>query len=140
MTERLQFAPNFPVVVDLAVERDGGVAIVADDRLVAAVQIDDLQPDRAQGDVTDWKTPCWSGPRWKSDAVMRRATLSPTARPLCVKPAIPHIRDDRSRIPRTTELLTHDLMDCVNYITLQTALSAVLLSRKFDPRHASPIK
>ena len=36
------------MVVDLAVERDGGVAIVADDRLIAAGQIDDLQSDGAQ--------------------------------------------------------------------------------------------
>ena len=49
MPQRLQFVADFAVVVDFAVERDGGVAVVADDRLVAAGQIDDLQAHRAQG-------------------------------------------------------------------------------------------
>ena len=36
------------MVVDFSVERNRRVAIVADNRLVSAFQVDDLQPDRAQ--------------------------------------------------------------------------------------------
>ena len=36
------------MVIDFAVERDDGIPIIAGHRLVAAVQVDDLQPDRAQ--------------------------------------------------------------------------------------------
>ena len=41
-------APQFPMVVDLAVEDDDRVAIVADDRLIAAVEVDDLEAHGAQ--------------------------------------------------------------------------------------------
>jgi hypothetical protein len=51
MPEILKFPPQFGVVVDLPVERDDGMAIVADDRLVASAEIDDLQANRAQGQV-----------------------------------------------------------------------------------------
>ena len=38
------------MVVDLAVENDGRIAVVAEDWLVAAGQVDDLQPHGAQRD------------------------------------------------------------------------------------------
>ena len=41
--ERFQLAPQLHVVVNFAVENDGGVAVGAGDRLVAAFKIDDLQ-------------------------------------------------------------------------------------------------
>src|SRR5262245_25013054 len=44
-----QFFADLSVVVDLAVEGDRGVAIVSDDGLVAAAQVDDFQAHRAQG-------------------------------------------------------------------------------------------
>ncbi len=45
----LQFTAQFQVVVNLAIEGDGGIAIVADDGLIAAAQVDDFQPHGAQG-------------------------------------------------------------------------------------------
>jgi hypothetical protein len=44
----LEFRANLQMVVDLAVERDGGIPIVAEERLIAAGEIDDLQSDGAQ--------------------------------------------------------------------------------------------
>ena len=48
MARALQFTADFPVIVDLAVKRDGRIAVIADNRLIAAAQVDDFQPDRAQ--------------------------------------------------------------------------------------------
>ncbi len=48
VTQHGQFFAKLGVVVDLAVENDDGVAIVAAHRLLAAAQIDDLQPDSAK--------------------------------------------------------------------------------------------
>jgi hypothetical protein len=44
----LELRANLEMVVDLAVERNGRVSIVAQKRLIAAGQIDDLQSDGAQ--------------------------------------------------------------------------------------------
>jgi hypothetical protein len=35
------------VIIYLSVERDCGIAVVADDRLIAAFQVDDFQPNCA---------------------------------------------------------------------------------------------
>jgi hypothetical protein len=51
MAQAFEFPPQFCVVIDLAVKRDDSVAVVTDDRLVAAAQIDDFQANRAQGYV-----------------------------------------------------------------------------------------
>ena len=51
MAARRQFVAQLEVVIDLAVEDDGGVAVVAVDGLVAALQVDDLEPHRAQADM-----------------------------------------------------------------------------------------
>src|SRR6202040_2657637 len=48
-----EFRAQFAVVVDLAVEDQDGVAVVADHGLIAALQIDDLEAHRAQGN--DWR-------------------------------------------------------------------------------------
>jgi len=48
MAECFQFTPEFRVIVDLAVEDQNSIAIVADHGLIAVFQIDDLEPDRPQ--------------------------------------------------------------------------------------------
>jgi hypothetical protein len=53
----LELRANLGMVVDLAVEGDGGVAIVADERLIAAGQIDDLQSDGAQSSFAALENP-----------------------------------------------------------------------------------
>ncbi len=53
----LELRANLEMVVDLAVERHGRVAIVADERLIAAGQIDDLQSDGAQGCLAALENP-----------------------------------------------------------------------------------
>ncbi len=50
MSALFQFAAQFQVIVDLAVEDDDGVAILGQDGLIAALHVDDLQPRRAQRD------------------------------------------------------------------------------------------
>jgi hypothetical protein len=40
--------PDFQMIVDLAVEGDGRVAIIADHRLVSTCEVDDLQAHGAQ--------------------------------------------------------------------------------------------
>ena len=47
MAECLQFAPQFHVVVNFAVEHNGDIAVVRDNRLVAATEVNDLEPRRA---------------------------------------------------------------------------------------------
>ena len=47
MAERFQFAPQFQVVIDLAVEHDGDIGIVRQNRLVAVTEVDNLEPRRA---------------------------------------------------------------------------------------------
>jgi hypothetical protein len=44
----LELRANLDVVVDLAVERNSRVPIVAEERLIATGQIDDLQSDGAE--------------------------------------------------------------------------------------------
>jgi hypothetical protein len=53
----LELRANLEMVVDLAVECHGGVAIVAEQRLIAAGQIDDLQPDGAQSSFAALENP-----------------------------------------------------------------------------------
>ncbi len=45
------------MVVDLAVKCDGGVAVVADEGLIAAAQIDNLQTNGAQRSFTAFEDP-----------------------------------------------------------------------------------
>ena len=45
------------MVVDLAVEGDRRIAVVADDRLIAARQVDDLQPHGAQRRLAAFENP-----------------------------------------------------------------------------------
>ena len=45
-----QFPAQFQVIVDLAVEDDDGVAVFGHDGLIAALDVDNLQPRRAQRD------------------------------------------------------------------------------------------
>ena len=49
MAECFQFAAQFLVVVDFAVEHDGDIAIFRQNRLVAGAEVDDLEPRRAHG-------------------------------------------------------------------------------------------
>src|SRR5713101_843863 len=46
-----QFVSQFTVIVDLAVENDDRLAVFAEQRLLAGLQIDDLQAHRSQGNV-----------------------------------------------------------------------------------------
>ncbi len=50
MPARFQFAAQFEVIVDFAVERDHVRGVFADDRLIAAVQVDNFQAGGAQRD------------------------------------------------------------------------------------------
>ena len=45
--QRLQLGPHLSMIVDFTVERNYGVAVLADERLIAAREVDDLQSDRA---------------------------------------------------------------------------------------------
>src|SRR5689334_1200240 len=99
MSQRFQFLANFPVVVDFAVEGNRRVPIVADDGLVSAFQVDDLEADRDRVAWLPSKTPCWSGPRWNIASVMRWAILLLPVPPRRVNPAIPHIYG-RIPVPR----------------------------------------
>src|SRR5580692_6195367 len=47
MAQRLQFAPQFHVVVNFAVEHNGDIAVVRKNRLVAATQVNNLESRRA---------------------------------------------------------------------------------------------
>ena len=47
MAKLFQFAPQFEMVVDFAVEDDGDVAIIRQDWLVAGTEVDNLEPSRA---------------------------------------------------------------------------------------------
>src|SRR5437667_10568679 len=48
---RFQLHPQIGVIVDLAVEDDDGISVVADDGLIATREIDDFEADRTQGHV-----------------------------------------------------------------------------------------
>jgi hypothetical protein len=47
MSPLFQFPAQFPVIVNLAIEDDDGIAIFGDNRLIAALHVDDFQPRRA---------------------------------------------------------------------------------------------
>ncbi len=49
MAEFFQFAAQFLMVVDFAVEDDGHIAIFRQNRLIAVTEVDDLEPRRAHG-------------------------------------------------------------------------------------------
>ncbi len=49
MAEFFQFAAQFLVVIHLAVEHDGYIAILGEDRLVAQTEVYNLEPSRAHG-------------------------------------------------------------------------------------------
>ena len=53
---------DFQVIVDFAVEGDGGVAVVADEGLIAARQVDDLQADGAQRGLAAFEDALLVGP------------------------------------------------------------------------------
>ena len=55
MSALFQFAAQFQVIVNLAVEDNDGVAILGYDGLIAALDVDDLQPRRAQRDGLGFK-------------------------------------------------------------------------------------
>ena len=57
MPQRFQFGPDFPVVVDFAVKRDGGIAVFRNERLIAARKVDDLQAHGAEGSAAAFKDP-----------------------------------------------------------------------------------
>ena len=48
MTAPFELRAQFQVVVNLAVEDDYSVAVFGNDRLAAGIEIDDLQPRRAE--------------------------------------------------------------------------------------------
>ena len=48
MAETLEFAPQFEVVIDFAVEDDGRIAVVGANGLVAGLQVKDLQAGCAE--------------------------------------------------------------------------------------------
>jgi len=77
--QAFEFAAQFRVVVDFAVEYDDGVAVVAHDGLVASCEVDDFQADRAERNQFAFPTACWSGPRWIRDEVARRMRSRPAA-------------------------------------------------------------
>src|SRR5580765_1252893 len=47
----------------------------------------------------DWKTPCWSGPRWMSVAVASRMRPGGAVQFLVVKPVIPHNSAHPASVP-----------------------------------------
>ena len=51
MPERFEFLANLGVVVDFAIEDDDGVAVFGAHGLIAAGEIDDLEPHRAHRDI-----------------------------------------------------------------------------------------
>jgi hypothetical protein len=57
VAERFQFGANRFIVVNLAVEDDSGIAIGRYHRLIAAFEIDNLEPDRAETRVGRAKDP-----------------------------------------------------------------------------------
>ena len=48
MAESFQFGSQFPMVVDLAIEDDGHVAIFRENGLVPGTEIDNLEPGRSE--------------------------------------------------------------------------------------------
>ena len=60
MAETFQFGAQFEMVVDFAVEDDGRAG--AGDRLVAAVEIDDLQSGRAERHQSGFEDSLFIGP------------------------------------------------------------------------------
>ena len=48
MPQGFQLSPQLGVIVDLTVEDNNGIAVLAAQRLVAATQVDDLEANRAQ--------------------------------------------------------------------------------------------
>ena len=53
----LQFRADLAMIVDFSVENDGRVAVAADYRLVAAFQVDDLEPNGAQSRLAALEKP-----------------------------------------------------------------------------------
>ena len=51
MAQSFQFPPKFSEIIDFAVVDDDRMAVVGAERLFAAVEIDDLQPNRPQRNV-----------------------------------------------------------------------------------------
>ena len=62
MAAPLQLRSQFRVVVDFAVEGDDRVAILRNDGLIAAVEVDDLQPRGAQRNGLRFKDALLVGP------------------------------------------------------------------------------
>jgi hypothetical protein len=54
------------MIVDLPVEDDRCIAIVTQDRLIAATQVDDLQPHRAQRRLAALENPLLVGPAMRN--------------------------------------------------------------------------
>jgi hypothetical protein len=48
VTQFLKFVPELKVIVDFAIEYQGHIAVVRKNGLVAGIQIEDLEPGRAQ--------------------------------------------------------------------------------------------
>ena len=75
----LELGAQLAEVVDLAVEDDADRAVLVEDRLVAARQVDDRQAAHPQGDARGVETPSPSGPRWTMVASMRSIRASTVA-------------------------------------------------------------
>ena len=80
-----QLLPQGPVVVDLPVEDEHLAAVLVENGLAAALQVDDGQPAKAQGDLpVPYSNPRRPGPRWRMASVMDWSTpwsrwVSPSA-------------------------------------------------------------
>jgi hypothetical protein len=55
VTELFEFVPQFYVVIDFAIENEDAIFILGPHGLVAALEVDDLQPDCAERDTCGFK-------------------------------------------------------------------------------------
>src|SRR5262245_41838481 len=62
MTQTFQLGSYFPVVVDFSVKDDRRIPVVTQDRLIAAIQIDDLEAHCAQRRLASLKRAMLVGP------------------------------------------------------------------------------
>src|SRR5690349_4250111 len=107
------------MVVDFAVERDRRVAVFAHHRLIAARQVDDLQPHGAQRRQSSFEDALLVRPamRQSVDDALRDTSL-PRLPQTCKSRNPAHLRYN-PRSPKGTDI--HSVMDCVDYSTCKPA-------------------
>src|ERR1700682_1902301 len=81
----------------------------------------------------DWKTPCWSGPRWISVAVDSRMRPGGAVQFLVVKPVIPHNSAHPASVPEwNLRFLLHshepsqDTISCLGFASCSGARLAFI--------------